>query len=347
MLLRYYKYNLKDARKKIKLNRVFYFSLASALNFLFYKTKDPAFLLLSYYYIAEEFNSFLDLEIYSKEYYEVKKLYDEIIRKYNDSINKTFNFTNPIEVSQAYNFAYKNGFLSKGKEFSYITDKNQLIENHTISGATIFTGNGCCGHSASLLSDIFSDYGFESAVISTGINSSKKIIGIPESQLSKFKSIMPLTSSFLEENGISAEEFIDFISEGFYKNASVIEKWEYDKDNVPLNHAITGVGYEGQAYYIDPTNEFYYRKDEETGRLINRSDNCENTIKTRFFEPHKNKRKIKKIISLPSADFDFIDTINDKTQKLCNDNLDTFIDFYLDNQYVYDEITEKLKKISM
>ena len=153
------------------------------MNFLFYKTKDPAFLLLSYYYIAEEFNSFLDLEIYSKEYYEVKKLYDEIIRKYNDSINKNFNFTNPIEVSQAYNFAYKNGFLSKDKEFSYITDKN--------------------------------------------------------------------------------------------------------------------------------------------------------------------KRKIKKIISLPSADFDFIDTINDKTQKLCNDNLDTFIDFYLDNQYVYDEITEKLKKISM
>ena len=347
MLLRYYKYDLKDVRKKIKLHRVLFFALANVLSFLYTKTKDPFFLLLSYYYLAEEFNSFLNLEIYSKEYYELKNLYGDIIKRYNDDINRTFNFTDPVEISEAYIFAYKKGFLSKNGTFFYLADSKQLIENYTILGASIFTGNACCRHSARLLSDMLNDYGFNSVFIPTGLNSASKIFEFSKSKISSFDSLISLTSSVLNENDINEEKFIDYAYELFNEDFNIVKKWDYDINKVPLNHTITGVSYNGLAYYIDPTNEDYYRMDKESGRLINDSDTIENTIKSRSFDVLKYRKKIKKILSLPSIDFDFVNTTRIKTNLLCNKNLDIFEDFYKDNHEVYDEITEKLKKINM
>ena len=348
MLLRYYKYDLKTARKKITAHRIIFFTLTNISNFLYSKTKDLSFLFLSYYFLMEQFNSFRNLEIYSNEYYDLKNMYDDIIEKYNEDINKTFDFTNPIEVAQAFNFAFKAGFLSKDCLFSYSNNNKELIENSSILGASIFTGKGCCRHSSRLLSDILNDYGFNSTTISTGFNSVESIEfdGISMSMLDL---VLSLATSILEfdNDNINENEIFDSLSNLFHDKSTIREKWKYDRENVPRNHSIVGVSHDGLSYYIDSTNDEYYRMNNEIGRLVNEFDNIENTIKNGIFETTNDRRKVKKITSLPAADFDFIIRTSGNTNKLLSENFDVFEKFYNDNHEAYEEITEKLKKINM
>lgn len=269
----------------------------------------------------------------------LENLYKEFIRNYNNSINKTLNFTNPIQVSQAYNFAYRNGYLSKDSKFTYTTNRDEIIYYLYLLGATVVTGKGCCRHTASLLSDIYKDYGFTSTPISTGINQRIKTINFEKLSKSQIKFIQSLNPSKMTE-----DEVLTILRK---KGIPIIEKeWEYDRKKVPSNHFITGVSYDDKSYYIDPTNKTYYQLDNETGRLINSAGNIENTI-TYVSAPFIDKKLIKTLISLPSTDFETINSICNSTDLLCRNNSDLFKQFCRENQELYGEITEELKKTNI
>lgn len=347
MLLRYYKYDLKNARKKITAQRIIFFTLANISNYLYTKTKDVSFLFLFNYFLIEQLNSFRNLEIYSNEYYDLKNMYEEVVNNYNNNINKAFGFNNPVDIAHAYNFAYKTGFLSKDFIFNYSSKNKELVENPTIFGASIFTGKGCCRHSSKLLSDILNDYGFDSITISTGFNSCYRTVKVDKIPMDSLDLLMSLATPILEEKDISKEDLLNSVSILSSNGISISEIWEHDRNHVPRNHAITGVIYNGLAYYIDSTNEEFYRMDEDTGRLVNQTNDVENTIKKRLYDTLNNKRKEKKLLSLPSYDLNDINSSFIKTNLLCLDNYDVFEKFYNDNHEAYEEITEKLKKINM
>lgn len=270
----------------------------------------------------------------------LSSIYNEVIENYNNSINKTFNFEGPVEISQAYIFAYKNGFLSKDFSFSYSINHEEIVNYLWLMGATVFTGKGCCRHTSQLLSDIYNNYGFSSTPIATGFNQHKMNINfedLPKSSLDFIKS--------LDLSNITDNELISLLSNN---GVPMSLAWEYDRKKVPNNHSITGVSHNGFAYYVDPTNNDYYKMNKEVGRLVDRTGNVENTIKTPLFaasDSIHDKKKIKELSSLLSADLDSVKSICMDTNLLCKKNYDLFEQFYKENHEAYEEITEKLKKI--
>ena len=266
------------------------------------------------------------------------RIYNEFTKKYNKNINETLNFTDPVEISQAFIYAYKNGFLSKDLSFSYTTKQAEIINYLWLMGATVLTGKGCCRHTSQLLADIYNDYGFNSTTIETGINQYKININFEELSTSTLDFIKTLDIS-----NITEEELISILSNnGIPMNG----QWIYDRKKVPSNHSITGVSHNGFAYYIDPTNNNYYKMNN--GRLVDKTGNVENTIKLPLFaasDPIHDKKKIKELIKLPSIDLELVKSICTKTNLLCKNNYDLFEQFYKENNETYEEITETLKKI--
>ena len=209
-------------------------------------------------------------------------------------------------------------------------------------GASILTGSGCCRHSSSLLSDIYSDCEINSSVINTGCNNCKVIFNPNELSKSALDFIKTINFSRIKTD----EDLLSILA----NNEIVLDKkWQYDREKVPKNHVITAVSYNGFAYYIDPTNNDYYIIDKETGRLVNSTRDIENTIKKislGFNGITGDRKKIKIITSLPSVDLEYIKSISADTTLLCNNNYDFFKYFYKDNSVLYEEISEKLKKIT-
>lgn len=346
MLLRYYKYDLKDARKKMKIDRFKYFILFNAANFLYSQTKDIPLFLLTCYFSTELINSFTELEVYSSEFIELKNLYNDLICEYNKKINNTLEFNHPIQVSQAFIYAYKNGYLSKDMEYHYNADNRTLIENIKLAGATVVTGNGCCRHLSRLLSDIMNEAGFDSVPLSTRCNHATDTININGRELSRGEFAISLLMPYLEKENVENLDFNEILSPFCDPEIKFEKKWEYDRNKVPINHSITGVLYDGRSYYIDPTNYSYYEKDDRTGKLLDTYNTTENTVGRFPIEERKKRILKKKILSTPSASFDYIEDITSYTDTICRNNIDVFDQFYTENHELYDEITEKLKKIN-
>ena len=268
---------------------------------------------------------------------DVENLYKEFIKNYNNNVNKAFNFTDPIQISKAYIFAYSKGYLSKDSKFTYTTNRDELLHYPDVRliGSIVITGKGCCRHIAPLLTDIYEDYGYKSCRISVGLNQCNSKInfeGLTKSQLKVADLLLLADMSIDEKLSILHKAGIPTIEDG----------WDYDRKKVPQNHVITGVMYNDFAYYIDPTNKTYYRLDDESGCLISSSGAFENTI---FYNGRFDSNLVKKLPSLPNVDFDSVKSIWDNTNLLCSNNLDLFEKFYKDNRELYEEITEKLKKI--
>lgn len=277
---------------------------------------------------------------HENEFDTLKKMYSEVIRHYNNDIIKILELTDPVQISQSYIFAYKNGFLSKDCKFSYSVE--DTVESPWMLGASILTGSGCCRHSSSLLSDIYSDCEINSSVINTACNNCKVIFNPNELSKSALDFIKTINFSRIKTD----EDLLSILA----NNGIVLDKkWQYDREKVPKNHVITAVSYNGFAYYIDPTNNDYYIIDKETGRLVNSTRDIENTIKKislGFNGITGDRKKIKIITSLPSVDLEYIKSISADTTLLCNNNYDLFQHFYKDNSVLYEEISEKLKKIT-
>ena len=260
----------------------------------FILTRDPIFLFLGSGLLGE--NILLNsshLEKYSLDYIKLRKSYSYIIEEYNKKINTVFGFKHPVNISETFVFAYRNGYLSKRHKFRYSSDVNELFENIDCFGATVFTGNGCCRHMAPLLNDVFKDLGFDSTNLLIGLNT--KIT-----------------------------------------NSDNKEVWKYDRNNVRTNHAIVGVLYGDEAYYIDPTNEIFYDIDNITGRLIDLNKTCEGTIDSGECDETLIKNKL---ISHKVACFDTIKSISNETIKTCKNNEDIFEQFYRENCDVYKDIS--------
>lgn len=84
---------------------------------------------------------------------EMKKIYDEIIRHYNE-LNEEFDFDDPVQMFALYVYMLKKGYLSLHQEYQYGEPKKEI---HGLLGAEVIMGKGVCRHTSAMLSDIFND----------------------------------------------------------------------------------------------------------------------------------------------------------------------------------------------
>lgn len=292
-------------------------------------------------------------EKYTKDIIKIKELYNEFIEKYN-MLNKTFSLNNPVEIYTMFNYLLNKGYLSKDKIFNFKNDKEHV--NGGIYGARILTGNGVCRHTASLLTDILSSYDIEAYNLRVCLNIPK--INICAYVIDEEKYTLEELIEFAKEitsDEESLEYIINFIKKEVIDNKENIEL-SYKKTNsaniirrILGNHLITTAYQNNKVYFLDPTHEKIYRKnqnrielsDKEYGIILIKRD-----FDNFFNSKEENKclkRKLKEKYS--SETEEDIKRMVDKIQILCSQNIDIFEQFYQNNSELYYEITDKMKKI--
>ncbi len=116
-------------------------------------TLDNSFIywtLLASFYL-NSFLSFTDMDTKTKEYQEMKSLYQKFLTNYQ-KLNEYFHFTNPIEIFTLYEVLLFNGYLSQNKKF--IGENLAFKEIKPFAALEIFNGFGVCRHTSLMLKDI-------------------------------------------------------------------------------------------------------------------------------------------------------------------------------------------------
>lgn len=247
----------------------------------------------------------------TRDFCEVKMEYQEIIKNYN-KMNKTFDFNDPIEIYTMYNHVLYNGYLSLNKKFEYCNKDNDM---NSKLGINIITGQGVCRHISSLLTDILIDYGIEASSLVVYINKENEI----SLKDKKFLEILRILPNYIQE-----------------KQAEMYG-----------NHAISCAFKDDKSYYLDSTNKF-------TGRINDNKiivcDDYKFTPKlnmTKFINEKMQYLKLKQrlIDSNPSISKEEEKILTNKTINICDDNRDIFEKFYNENKEIYQEINAKVLKL--
>lgn len=274
-------------------------------------------------YLTDYLISKSDGMMYTKDYKDIRPIYDKIIKNYT-KLNKEFNFKNPLEVYSTYIFMLNNGYLSNGKSFEHYDDRNNVKERF---GLNVINGRGVCRHIAALLNDEFKDLGLESSV--AGVSLPTCYIEADEDKFNK------MVDDAI--NGIIPSE----IDKEFVRSVFKYEK----KLFLPLlNHDMNFVFYDGINYFLDPTNNmtFHLNKDDCKLHSIDYEAKFIKFQRESFRESLKLKRYM---YNKPFLDFDSENEIISRTTSICEENEDIFEKFYDENKDYYNDISKRLAKI--
>lgn len=259
---------------------------------------------------------------YNSEIYDI---YKEVLDNYND-LNKTFNFSNPIEMSVLLNYATYNGYLSKDKVFTF-GDEN-VNDIYGIRGANILAGNGVCRHIAKFFGDVLTLNNIHNDLICVSNDESNEIATVKDALLQSKE--LELDDKRIEK--VSLE----------------LQKLE-DENNFRMNNATHCINfvYDGKnSYFIDPTNEsllYTFNADKNT-----LSYKYHDVVKI-FYDKSKSYsddklRKFSKYKYLPGMDEEEYNALKKKTTTYIDDGIDVLEKFYNDNNEAYDEIHNLIKK---
>lgn len=107
---------------------------------------------------ASLFMSLSNGETHTKNFRQIKELYEEFIVNYN-KLNKLFDLKNPIQVYSMFDYLLCNGFLSKDKDFKFSSTGSKDITD--LPGIDVILGRAVCRHIAPMLCDILNNYGID------------------------------------------------------------------------------------------------------------------------------------------------------------------------------------------
>ena len=285
----------------------------------------------------------------TKEIKQIKESYNELIKKYN-KLNKEFNLNNPIQIHTMYSYLVDNGYLSTGKKFEF--SDSQARDYKSIMGANILTGKGVCRHISSMLTDILNDYNIEAGTL-VGCTE-KPIINIKtldEQKYTKEELITWIKSNTIDE---STRNFLFEIINIFEKENSLKIELEYkteEEKNILKklvgNHAITYAYQDGNSYYLDPTQNRIYRKENNILTDLDIKITPKQFMSTIGFDNYKINKNIRnrqkeeyKTVSIEEQEELRKDTLNK-----CKNNMDVFEEFYQDNADLYEETSNKILTI--
>lgn len=248
---------------------------------------------------------------FTSDYNKIKIEYQEIVKNYN-KMNKLFNLNDPIEVYTMFNHLLYNGYLSVNKKFEYYKKENDIDSK---LGVNIITGQGVCRHISSLLTDILNDYGIEACNLIVYISKEKEI----SLKDKKFLEILKILPNYIQE-----------------KQAEMYG-----------NHAISCAFKDDKSYYLDSTNKFTGRINDNKIIVCDDYKFIPKLNMTKFINEKMQYLKLKQrlIDSNPSISKEEEKILIDKTINICDDNKDIFEKFYNENKEIYQEINAKVLKL--
>lgn len=147
----------------------------------------------------------------------------------------------------------QSGYLSKGKTFHF-GDTN-VKDIRGISPTNVINGEAVCRHIAVMLKDIYNAYGIEGNTL----NVFQRDFSEREN---KGKNILKILNEICEESRKTGIPLIDLIHE--YEE-ELNRYYEYtipsgDTKTIKTgNHKITTAVYQGNTYYLDPTQSRIYK----------------------------------------------------------------------------------------
>lgn len=259
-------------------------------------------------------------EQYTKDVKEIQIIYNEVLKEYI-KLNKTLELEHPIEVYTLYSRALYEGYLSKDKQLIFGTDKVKDVEG--IWPSNIICGQAVCRHIAVMLKDIYNAYGIQSEAIS--VNSRYYTI-------EDINKTTELLNTILEK---AIENHLN-ISDELYNHEEEINKY-YTFSKVKKNasnHKITIANYNGNTYYLDPTNtKLYIPSKYEKDSLVDPNGLRE----IKVVQTSKNK-KILPQYSYPTISFSESTKYIRNTIQKYTENEYLLEAFYRENKEAYEEI---------
>lgn len=292
-------------------------------------------------------------ERYTRDVNELRNLYNEFIRNYN-KMNRDFSNNNPISIYTMFDYLLDKGYLSLGKQFKF--DDTDCFDLDTLLGTDVIYGNGVCRHISSMLTDVLNDY---------GISSINAICYIPKYA---YELIMVDKNDYSMENNINfmkkfgfpledredlIESFLSLEKRDIYLGFKLVSSNPEDKImRKKGNHLITYSLYDGKSYYLEPTNFNVYRvKDIEKGIIHDQQGRCLFIKKEQFYRMNDlSDKEIMGYIDRMNKYRDSISLLEEEemiasTRNMCEGNMDIFEKFYNDNNELYGEIVNQLRKI--
>lgn len=279
----------------------------------------------------------------------IKSTYDEVIKDYN-KLNEMFGLKDPVSISAFFERFYRDGYLSKNKEFSFST--SNVRDVHPVFGANIMNGEGVCRHIAFMLDDIYKDYGVDSNVLLVYL---RKRMLVPEINMEKQGLTRKELYEFIDSANVSSEEremareIVDEFIDHFGEHLSIGVLIEKERFRPSSNHAINFAFYNNRAFCLDPTNGCTYKLNREDPRFL-----CDHIDPKIFIDwsgygyartSSKSIKEAKKQIMCSSTTFEEDIEIMKKVQALYEDNLDIVDRFYSTHKEAYSDISNDLMKI--
>jgi len=292
----------------------------------------------SYIYLSQTYYVYTileDCEKYTKDITYITSLYDEVLDKYTKLIN-TLELIHPIEIYSIYNYMLYKGHLSNNGNFKF--GKSGIEDIRSLLGVNVITGKSVCRHIASMLDDIYNKLNINSSTYTVYLGDEAKNILRLELLIKEFELQLLKSTDDKEKT-----ELLGLIS----KNNELINKYQKQIDKKKrANHMITIASKDNIGYIMDPTNRFIYKKIDDKEKDISKIKVFnEKSGFVKLTKENGNYKQKKEILSLPNTTLEEDKLIIDKTNILCNNNLDLLDNFKNNNKDLYSEINDKLIKI--
>ena len=258
----------------------------------------------------KELDNYLSTYTNDSIHQEMKEDFDKVLDNI-ESLTNTFNFKMGIEIAIFNAILLHNGYLSITCKNSYekgIVDIEALPDDKTLSYALkIFSGNGCCRHTASFIKQVLDRFNIKNNIVS--VDTREKDYNLNEIRL--------FLSNIHKKISTNTNHVINYISENDYN---------YFLDLTSSQLKIFGAS-NGFAYSLDVYN------------LILPLYSYDYSL---FNEEFIDYRKVPKLTD-GQADY-LIDKAND-TIDICDANRDLLMQFYLQNFDNYQRINENYNKV--
>lgn len=286
-----------------------------------------------YYIYSEEER----LSLHTKDIIEIRKLYNNLIKDYN-KLNKIFEFQNPIEIYTFYNKMLYDGYLSKNKEFHF--GETTIRDIKDIYSSNIMNGEAVCRHIATMLKEIYNAYGIEGNTLTVY----QSDFDVMQDNIENMISLLEEIHNEQQRTNIS---FLDLV----YQYEEELNKYyEYTipkkdkKLTIIGNHKITTAVYQGDTYYLDPTQSRIYKPSSiKENILIDTSAAGDIHILPKQKKNKKVLATLTDAVTAPSEDREYIDM----TTRIYSSNKDIIEAYYQSQKELYSDIAEEISKIKV
>ena len=231
-----------------------------------------------------------------------------------------------------------DGYLSKNKEFHF--GETTVRDIRGIYSSNIMNGEAVCRHIATMLKEIYNAYGIEGNTL-TVYQSNYDVI--PDNT----EKLLSLLEEIHREHQRTNIPFFDLV----YQYEEELNKY-YDytipkkdkKLTITGNHKITTAVYQGNTYYLDPTQSRIYKPSSiKENILIDASAAGDTHILPKRKQNKKVLATLTDSVTAPSEDKEYIDI----TTRIYESNKDIIEAFYQKQKELYSDIAEELAKIKV